>query len=300
MASVFRKTVTRKLPVDAELFTRKGEQLARWRDRAGKRQTAPVIEGRGGSLRIRTEAGTYTAKYRDGSGVVCEVATGCRSKDAALSVLNELTGRADKVRSGIRTVAEDAIVDHQITPLAEHVADYIAYLRGRNVNEQRARTTASRLTETAKVCGFRRLTDLNADRLDAWLAEQHSAGRSAAVINGYRDVWQAFGFWCAGKRKAAQGKWLFTGEKRLTSNPFNGLYGADAKSDRRRQRRSMTEAELLRLLYVARLRPLAEFGRLTPDSLWSEIGHRNECFNADGGQSRSCRKKTDQRRGKST
>ncbi len=262
MASVYRKTVTRRLPAGADLFIRSGERRARWKDRSGKLQTAPVIEGRDGLLRIRTEAGTYTAKYRDGSGILREVATGCRSKDAALAILNELTNRADKVRSGIRTTAEDAIVDHQHTPLVEHITDYVTYLRGRNVNEQRIRTTKQRLIESAKVCGFRRLADLNADRLDGWLAEQHTAGRSAAVVNGYREVWLAFGYWCAGKRKAAQGKWRNTGEKRLTVNPFTGLYGADVKSDRRRQRRSMTDPELQRLLYVARLRPLAEYGRL--------------------------------------
>jgi hypothetical protein len=223
MSSVFRKTVTRKLPANAELFTRKGEQFARWKDRAGKRQTAPVIKGRDGSLRISTEAGTYTAKYRDGTGVVRETATGCRSKDAAIAVLNELTDRADKVRSGIRTNAEDAIVDYQHSPLVEHIAAYVSYLHGRKVNEQRVRTTERRLTEAAQVCGFRRLADLNADRLDGWLVEQHAAGRSAAVVNGYREVWLAFGNWCAGKRKAAHGKWRDTGEKRLTTNPFTGL-----------------------------------------------------------------------------
>ena len=263
MASVYRKTVTRKLPEKAELVTRKGQRLALWRDRTGKRQTALVVEGRDGSLRIRTEAATFTAKYRDGSGIVQEVATGCRSKDAALAVLKELTDRADKVRSGIRTTTEDAIVDHQHTPLAEHIAAYITYLRGRKVNAQRIQTTESRLNEVAKVCAFRRLVDLNADRLDGWLAEQHAAGRSAAVVNGYRDVWQAFGYWLAGKRKSTKGKWLFTGQKRIATNPFTGLYGADAKSDRRRERRAMTEPELARLLYVARFRPLAEYGRLT-------------------------------------
>ena len=262
MASVYRKQVTRKLPDGAELFTRKGEQFARWRVN-GKPRTAAVSVGKNGELRIRTEAGTFTAKYRDGVGVVREVATGCRDKTAAQAVLRELTGRADKVRSGIRTHAEDAMVDHQHTPLVEHVAAYIAYLRGRNVNAQRVQTTESRLIEVAKVCGFRQLAELNADRLDDWLIEQHAAGRSAAVVNGYREVWQAFGNWCVGKRKTARGKWQFTGEKRLTANPFTGLYGADIKSDRRRERRAMTEPELKRLLHVARLRPLAEIGRLT-------------------------------------
>ncbi len=40
--------------------------------------------------RIIVTAGTYTAKYRDGSGIVREVATGCRDESAARSVLTEL------------------------------------------------------------------------------------------------------------------------------------------------------------------------------------------------------------------
>ena len=44
---------------------------------------------------------------------------------------------------------------------------------------------------------------------------------------------------------------------------FANALAADEKSDRRRQRRAMTKAELVKLLQVARLRPLAEFGRET-------------------------------------
>jgi hypothetical protein len=47
---------------------------------------------------------------------------------------------------------------------------------------------------------------------------------------------------------------------RLSSNPFKGVPKADEKADprRRRRRRSMTEAELVRLLDVARRRPLLD------------------------------------------
>ncbi len=48
---------------------------------------------------------------------------------------------------------------------------------------------------------------------------------------------------------------------RLPFNPLAKLDRADERSDRRRQRRALTEAELSRLLIVARLRPLAEYGR---------------------------------------
>ncbi|WP_164103222.1 hypothetical protein [Candidatus Laterigemmans baculatus] len=83
MASVFKKKTTRPLPEGAEIVTRKGERIARWKLRNGKTRTAPVTVGKDGTERITTEAATYTAKYRDGDDIVREVATGCRDKQAA-------------------------------------------------------------------------------------------------------------------------------------------------------------------------------------------------------------------------
>jgi integrase len=54
-----------------------------------------------------------------------------------------------------------------------------------------------------------------------------------------------FGNWCIRTR-------------RLLSNPFADVPRADAKVDRRRQRRALTEDELIRLLNVARRRPLVD------------------------------------------
>jgi hypothetical protein len=45
------------------------------------------------------EAATFTAKYRDGEGIVREVATGCRDEQAARSVLARLERRAELVKS---------------------------------------------------------------------------------------------------------------------------------------------------------------------------------------------------------
>lgn len=78
MATVCRKTYTKPLPTDAELFTRKGERFARWKDAKGKTRTAKVTTGKDGSKRIIVEATTYTRKYRDGSGVVREGSMGSR------------------------------------------------------------------------------------------------------------------------------------------------------------------------------------------------------------------------------
>ncbi len=72
---------------------------------------------------------------------------------------------------------------------------------------------------------------------------------SARTRNIYRACWVAFCNWG-----------LAT--DRLLMNPFARVAKADEESDPRRKRRSMTEAELVRLLDVARRRPLAEYGRL--------------------------------------
>src|SRR4029077_9441758 len=93
MGSVFKKTVTRPLPPGAEIITREGVRLARWRDRKGKTRTAPVMTGNDGADRIRDESGTYVARYRDGDGIVVEVSTKCRDKTAAQSVLADLERR---------------------------------------------------------------------------------------------------------------------------------------------------------------------------------------------------------------
>ena len=99
MGSVFRKSVTRPLPAGAELFTKRGEQFARWKPSKGRARTAKVTTGKDGSPRILDEAGTFTAKYRDGSGLICEVSTGCRDQDAARSILSKLERRAELVKA---------------------------------------------------------------------------------------------------------------------------------------------------------------------------------------------------------
>ncbi|MDA0809669.1 MAG: hypothetical protein O2983_16575 [Planctomycetota bacterium] len=50
---------------------------------------------------------------------------------------------------------------------------------------------------------------------------------------------------------------------RLTVNPFGDVPRSNAKADQRRKRRALAESELAKLLYVARWRPLAEYGRET-------------------------------------
>ena len=154
MASVFRKTITKPFPEGAEIITRKGEQFARWKDAKGKSRTAPLTTGRNGLNRIVIQAGTYTAKYRDGQGVIREVATGCRTKDGANSVLRDLIGRAEKVKANILTPTEDKIADHQHLPLGKHFDAFVTHLRAKDNSEVHIAGTGRLANRLFRECGF--------------------------------------------------------------------------------------------------------------------------------------------------
>ncbi len=247
MGNVFKKTVTRPLPPNAEIIIRQGVRLARWRDTKGKTKTAPVTTGKDGAERIRDGSSTYVARYRDGDGLVVEVSTRCRDKTAAQNVLADLERKAERVRAGLLTPAEARTAEHLATRIGHHVESYLNNLEATGVTAKHVRETRRILTRIFGECGFRTLADLDASVVESWLNERRRANASARTRNVDRTALVSFGNWCASKNVG-----------RLVANPFNDLPRADEKADPRRKRRAMTETELIRLLDVARGRPLLE------------------------------------------
>jgi integrase len=249
MGTVLKKTFTKPLPVGAELFTREGKQFARWKNAKGKARKATVtVPKKGkyaGQTRIIIEGDTYFAKYRDGSGIVRTVPTGCRDETAARSILADLERRAELVKANVITVNEDQIADHQIIVLNKHFDAYENFLKSKGVTKVHRENTRRFLDRLATECAFRRLIDLKREAMEKWLAQMSSDYMSARSRNGYQGAMVSFCNWCVEN-------------KRLAVNPFEGMLKANEKADRRRQRRSMTEPELLKLLDVARRRPLLD------------------------------------------
>jgi integrase/transcriptional regulator with XRE-family HTH domain len=236
---------TRPLPLGAEYITRKGVRLARWRDGKGKIRTAPVTTGRDGTERIREESSTYFARHRDGNGIVVETPTGCRDESAARQVLADLERRAERVRSGLLTSAEDSIAEHQTTPIGEHVDGFAASLEASGATAKHVRETRRILGRIFNGCDFHILADLERSAVEHWLNTRRSEGASARTRNVDLAALIAFGNWCVANR-------------RLMLNPFRGIPKANEAADPRRRRRAMTEDELVRLLEVARRRPLLD------------------------------------------
>jgi integrase len=247
MGTVFKKTFTKPLPAGAETFVRKGERFVRWKDRRGKTRTAPLTTGKDGSERISIQSPYYVAKFRDGAGVVQVVSTGCRDETAARQVLADLERKAELVRSNVMTATEAAIGDHQAAPLAQHLDAYLAHLEAAGVTKEHRANVKRQLRRLAAECAFGRLSDLTREAMERWLSARARDGMGARTRNTYLAAAGSFANWCADANV-----------RRLASNPFEAMPKANEKADARRQRRAMTEPELVKLLAVASERPLLE------------------------------------------
>jgi integrase len=167
---------------------------------------------------------------------------------AARAVLGQFERRAELVRAGVLTAAEGDAAEHAGASLAKHLNADEQHLRAKGGSPRRIAMLRRRLERLGHECGFGHLGKVSAGPVEAWLVAQADAGVSAVTRNVYRESLVCFGNW---RRQT----------RRLSQNPFLDLPRADVRGDRRHQRRALTEAELVRLIHVARLRPLAEYGR---------------------------------------
>jgi integrase len=245
MGSTYRKTVTRRIPRNAEQFKKSGCLHVRWIDRSGRKRTAPVRESASGELRVIDKSLTYTAKYRDASGVLHEVATGCRDKQAATTVLRDLETRAEKIRSGIVTAGEDRIARHQQTPISDHIATYMTKLESSDTSKDHRGNVLRCLNRIADYCRFATLAHMTQEAFEQYLAHRKKEDDSARTRNLDRASLVAFCNWCVETH-------------RLASNPFEKITKANEETDRRHERRALAIDEIHRLLAATRERPLRE------------------------------------------
>jgi integrase len=247
MATIYRKVYPVPMPDGAEIVTSRGRRMAQWTDGNGKVKTAPLsADGR----KVLHEADSWYARYTDADGCKRRVSTGCRDEQAARKVLSDLLAQAEKVRCGILTPGENHAARHAARPIAEHVADYLDFLkvktvRGRRVSAAHQYDVEKQLIRLVAECGFKRISDITCQRVTKWLADETDRSEKAPrTVQKYRASLMAF---C---------KWAVR-EGRLRANPLAALPGVAVDEDRRR-RRPLALDEIARLLDTAATRPLRE------------------------------------------
>lgn len=246
MGSIHKPTFSKPLPAGAELFRKRGEQWARWTDNRGRKQQARTTEA---GDRIIRESACYVAKYRDAQGIVRTKGTGCRSADAARSVLHEIERKVELERAGVLTAGEVAMASHVDTPIAEHIAAFAAAQRAKGAHPDRIAADRRRVERVAEGQGWKRLGDMSAEAAAKWLGKEVAENRLTRTNrNEFAKSLRTFGNWCEAT-------------KRIIRTPFAHLESVTANPTRKP--RALTADELRRLIWAARLRPLAEQGRRT-------------------------------------
>jgi integrase len=218
------------------------QQITVYLDSEGRR----VKKSTPGARKVRQKTSKWYGQYLDASNRRRRVPLST-DKVAARHMLAALEREAELVRRGVMSKAEASVSKHQATPLDKHFEDYVAYLEANGACKEHRSERGRQLRRIAKDCSFSWLADLDRTALERWLTQQVRNGMSARTRNSYLASCLAFCNWCADEEVG-----------RLLVNPFDGIEKANEKGDRRRQRRSLTEEELVKLLSVARERPLLE------------------------------------------
>ncbi len=175
MSNLRRVPYTKPIPEGAQLFTRKGERFARFKDGRGKTVEAPITED---GKRVRLLSKKWYGEYRDQDGIerCVPLAT---DKTAAEQMLADLVRKAELAKAGVI----DPFEAHRKRPLREHLADFRAYLLAKGDGAKHARDCARRVGRILDACGFVFIADLSTSRVQEFLAGLRRQGRALPPLD---------------------------------------------------------------------------------------------------------------------
>jgi integrase len=161
MPKPFKLYSARPMPDDAEIIDHEGTPHVRIRDGRGR----PVL------CRLSADGRTYLRpskcwyfKCRDRHG------TPRRMKGFAdLKATEQLAADAERKASRVRSGYTDPAEEHVRRPLADHLADYAAYLESKGGTADHVRQTVGRVAALVSGCGFVFPLDADAGKAAEWL-----------------------------------------------------------------------------------------------------------------------------------
>ncbi len=135
--------------------------------------------------------------------------------------------------------------------LSVHLDAWVAHLAAIESAPRHCRQSKARMTRIMEECEIRFWTDIQANRIETWLAGQRGGGMSIRTSNSYLATAKAFCAWMVESRMA-------------TENPLRYLKKLNEATDKRRRRRAFTDNEI-RLLIAAVMIAGAYLGLTGPE-----------------------------------
>ena len=240
MASVYKRTRRKRIPDGAELVTYRGKPCATWQDGRGRKQRAPLSEdGRA----IIVEAEHYTIELFNHEGRRKRIGTKIGDKDAARQLANKLETEADQRRRGYFDARQERLAEDARRPLADHLADFRAYLEDKQDTPKHVRMTCQHVEWLAESCGAEHVADLTGPAVLSAVGDLRDSGASLRTCNSYLTSAKAFS------------RWLWK-HKRTSDDPLCALEKFNQETDPRHVRRELLPDEAARLVAAAERREL--------------------------------------------
>jgi integrase len=180
--------------------------------------------------------------YSDANGKRRTV-KGCPDKSATEAMARKIESDAELRRRGVIDPKIDQYRAHESVALAEHLEAWRVYLLGKGNSERHANEGHARVVNLMALAKATRLSDLTLTPIQTALAALKDKGRSLRTIHHHASLAKNFAKWAWHDGRTRED---LLAHLSLPDNP---------ESDRRRQRRALPEADLMRLTAFAESGP---------------------------------------------
>ena len=237
MATIRKGSYTRPIPEGAKLITKDGKQFARFKHK-GRLVTAPLTKD---GKKARVETTEWYIRYKDPADGKWKERRGYTDRRATETLAAELQQRLDRRASG----HADPFEEQHLRPLVEHLAEFDASLEAKGITTSHRVEVIGRVRRIIDACGFQRIGDLQASTVQVFLGELRGSGRSLQTINHHIGSIKHFS------------RWLIS-DRRTNHNQLAHIPKLNTRTDRRHDRRALSEDEFARLIDSAENGPVIE------------------------------------------
>ena len=197
--------------------------------------------------KIKAESKKWWAQYRDSHGTLKRVPL-ATNKNVAQQMLAKIVARVEREKAGII----DPTADEMKRPIKQHIVDFEKHQKSKNNSPDHVRKCKARIERLVKKCLWKNVSQIKASDVEDFLLDlREKEGLSIETSNHYLRAIKAFI------------NWLISNQ-RLNHNPLAGVKVLNSRTDRRHDRRALSEMELARLINVAENGPPSG-GLLGPD-----------------------------------
>jgi integrase/recombinase XerD len=184
--------------------------------------------------RVKSQSKKYWGQFKDAHERLKRVPLSI-DKTAAQAMLNQIVQRAEREKAGL----VDPTEEQRKRLLTDHIREFESYLRNKGVSDRQFVESIAKLRKLVAARKWPRIGDITAGGVLEFLGQLRRDGLSAQTYNNYLTVIKQFT------------RWLVR-DRRTPIDPLMHLSKLNVRTDRRHDRRALSQEEFAWLAEAAR------------------------------------------------